>query len=242
MTQHGTMLRFVSSVASHVGHRRAVQEDAVLSRPEIGLWAVADGMGGHSRGDLASRRVVDGLSALTPPHSASSFLAEVRACLWAAHQDLNRPTTATAPPGGATCVVLMAWLDRFVCLWAGDSRLYRLRDRVLTPLTRDHSRVRELVDAGEIGESAARTHPEAGMVTRAIGAGTRFEPESVRGAIRRHDRLILCSDGVTCVLGDVEIRALAADAEAEGAAEILVGAVLAAGAPDNVSAVVVTAF
>jgi serine/threonine protein phosphatase PrpC len=234
--------RFVSSIASHVGHRRAVQEDAVLARPEIGLWAVADGMGGHHRGDLASRRIVETLSALRPPDSASSFLADVRAGLSAVHQDLNRVEPANGRTGGATCVVLMVWHDQFACLWAGDSRLYRLRDRALIPLTRDHSRVRELVDAGEISEASARLHPQASIVTRAIGAGTRFDLETVRGAIRRYDRLILCSDGVTSVLSDAEIRALADNSEADVAAEVLVGAVLAAGAPDNASAIVVTAL
>jgi len=232
--------RFLSSVAGHIGHRRAVQEDAVLSRPEIGLWAVVDGMGGHFRGDLAARRVVEGLLALSPPDLHSSFLDAVRTCLSEAHRDLNLQAPADGPPGGAACVALMIREEVFACIWAGDCRLYRLRDRVLTPLTRDHSRVRALVEAGAISEAAARTHPEAGMVTRAIGAGTRFDPESVCGLIQRHDRLILCSDGVTCVLGDAEIRDLVAGSQAEGAAEVLVGAVLAAGAPDNVSAVVVT--
>ncbi len=234
------MLRFASSASSHIGLKRVLQEDAVLGRPEIGLWAVVDGMGGHDRGDLASRRIVDGLAALRAPSTSSSFLVAVQASLASAHDALNATPSAAGLPGGATCVVLMAWRDHFTCLWAGDSRLYQLRNRLIRRVTRDHSRVRELVEAGEIDEDEVDDHPEANVVTRAIGAGTVFEPEVARGSLLRGDSLLLCSDGVTRVLDDDRLARIMSGSAPEGAAESVIEAVLEGGAPDNASAVVVT--
>lgn len=214
----------------------------MLERAAIGLWAVVDGMGGHARGDMASRRIVESLASLRPPSTSSSFLVSVQASLGTVHDELNAEPrfSIDSSPAGATCVVLMAWRDHFTCLWAGDSRLYHGRDGHLRQVTRDHSRLQELIDAGELHESEAEGHPEAHMVTRAIGAGTLFEPEVTRGSLRRGDRLLLCSDGVTRVLGDSRLDEIAATAAPEAAAAQIIDEVLAGGAPDNASAVVVT--
>ena len=184
--------------------------------------------------------IVDGLAAVRAPSTSSSFLVAVQASLAAAHDALNATPAPGALPGGATCVVLMAWRDHFTCLWAGDSRLYQLRNRAIRRVTRDHSRVRELVEAGEIDEDEVDDHPEANVVTRAIGAGTVFEPEVARGSLLRGDSLLLCSDGVTRVLGDHRLAEIMGGSAPEAAAEAVIEAVLAGGAPDNASAVVVT--
>ncbi len=235
------MRRYASSVASHIGWKRTIQEDAVLGRPEIGLWAVVDGMGGHHRGDIASRRIVDRLAGLKPPATSSSFLVTVQASLSLAHDELNAlPAPNESAPAGATCVVLMAWRDHFTCLWAGDARLYQLRDKRLRQVTHDHSHLNDLIAAGELDASEAAGHPEAHMVTRAIGAGTMFQPEVTRGSLQRGDGMLLCSDGVTRVLDDVTLERIVADTAPEAAAETVIEAVLDGGAPDNASAVVVT--
>jgi len=235
------MHRYASSVASHVGWKRTIQEDAVLGRPEIGLWAVVDGMGGHHRGDIASQRIVERLAGLKAPGTSSSFLVTVQASLSLAHDELNAlPAPGDSGPAGATCVVLMAWRDHFTCLWAGDARLYQLRDKRLRQITHDHSHLNDLIATGELDVADAAGHPEAHMVTRAIGAGTLFQPEVARGTLRRGDGMLLCSDGVTRVLDDATLEKILASTAPEAAADTVIEAVLDGGAPDNASAVVVT--
>jgi serine/threonine protein phosphatase PrpC len=235
------MHRFASSVASHIGLRRSTQEDAVLARPEIGLWAVMDGMGGHHAGDVASRCIADRLARLRAPSTSSSFLIAVQAGLAAAHDELNAlPGAGGRPPPGSTCVVLMVWRDHFTCLWAGDSRLYQLRDGQLRRITRDHSRVQEMIDAGDIGETDAERHPHAHLVTRVVGAGIPFQPEVTRGRLQRGDVLLLCSDGVTRAVDDRRLEEILRVTAPEQAADTVIDAVLAGGAPDNASAAVVS--
>ena len=141
---------------------------------------------------------------------------------------------------GATVVALMLDHERAVVGWAGDSRAYLLRDGSLRALTRDHSLVQELVDKAVLTPAEAEGHPQANVVTRAIGVGDVADPEFAELAVMPGDRLLLCSDGLTRVVPEPEIAVLLAAApEPESACRDLIEATLAAGAPDNVSAVVV---
>ena len=236
-------VRFTSHALTHVGLVRRRNEDAFLDRPDVGLWAVADGMGGHEAGDYASRRIVAALGELAPPADLDSFanacetrLREVDAELRARAGMLGPGTTIAS-----TVVVLLADEHGFVCLWVGDSRIYLWRDGELSRLTTDHSRVQELVDAGLLAPDAAANHPHSNIVTRAIGGG-RLEFGRFREPLEPGDRFLLCSDGLTNMVMDPEIaHELSDGAVSADAAQRLLDLVLARGAHDNVTVVVVGA-
>jgi serine/threonine protein phosphatase PrpC len=224
--------RLCCDAMTHPGRVRAENQDAFLERPDIGLWAVADGVGGQGGGGAAAARVVDALSGLPAGLPPETLLATVRKRLEAVHAALSTSSGAT------TLVALLAHDAHFACLWAGDSRGYLLRHGRLWPITRDHSLVQELVDRGTLPASAAATHPQANVILRAIGAEGVLELDKVRGRLEPGDRFLLCSDGLTRVVQDAEIRSLLAG---PGGARALVEAALARGATDNVTAVVVHA-
>lgn len=230
-------LRFHSSGRTDAGAVRRLNEDAFLSRPEIGLWVVADGMGGHSHGDEASRMIVDALALVRPPDSGSGFIQEVRSHLDAVHQALQTKARVQGVTIGATTVVLMIYADRFVCLWAGDSRLYLLRNRQLWQITRDHSYVQELIDSGALSPEAAQNHPQANVITRAVGAAQPLDLDMERSAVRDGDIFLLCSDGLTKVVTDGEIANLLDGMPPEQATGGLINLALGRGAPDNVTVV-----
>lgn len=230
--------RFRSWGATHRGAVRAHNEDSFLNRPDLGLWAVADGAGGHQAGDVASAAVVAALHDLPPDLSAADMLAAVRTRLDEAHAHLRTEAARRGPNAivATTVVVLLARDGHFACLWAGDSRAYLLRGGHLSPITRDHSLVQDLVDSGAITAAAAERHPHANVITRAVGIDGPFELDKRSGALHAGDRLLLCTDGLTKCLADSAIEALLA-ADEDTPAERMVLAALAAGVSDNVTAV-----
>ncbi|MFM9883249.1 MAG: type VI secretion system-associated protein TagF [Burkholderiales bacterium] len=241
LLQGGSMgYELVSSALTHQGTVRTRNEDAFVDRGDIGLWAVADGAGGHGAGDVASAAVIGALADLPPGLSASEMLAQVRLRIGAVHTDLQRRGAASTNRDliASTVVVLIARGSHFACLWAGDSRAYLLREGNLCQITRDHSAVQEMVEAGLIAAEDAESHPEANIITRAVGAEDALELDKVSGRVAPGDRLLLCSDGLFKALteGDIETRLAAGEG-----ADALVAAALAAGARDNVTAVVVSA-
>lgn len=150
----------------------------MLDRGEIGLWAVADGMGGHSRGDWASEQVVRHLSEVPAPDSAQQLLRDVRAAIQAAHDEIRAAAQGNDGEGviGCTTVALMIFSGHFARLWAGDSRLYRLRDGRLEQFSRDHSRVQELIDDDAIAACLAGAPPAAAadaLIGQALDRGGR---------------------------------------------------------------------
>ncbi len=147
--------------ATHPGTVRTQNQDACLSRPEIGLFAVADGVGGQGGGEVASSQVVAALGAIPGDLAPAARLAAVRAGLQQTHERLLQTPVATDPAviPATTIVVLMLHEGHFACLWAGDSRAYLLRDGQLCRLTTDHSVVQDLVSAGAITEAQAERDP-----------------------------------------------------------------------------------
>ncbi len=227
-----------SLAASHPGGR-PYNEDSFVERQDIGLWAVADGAGGHQSGDVASATVAAALSAIPGGLSGAELLAQVRLRLAAANLEL-RAMAATRGPEvvlATTVVVLIARGGHYACLWAGDSRAYLLRDGVLTQISRDHSLVQEMVDAGMLEPEQAESHPRANVITRAVGAAADFALDKTTDRTAPGDRFLLCSDGLSKTLPADEIGTLLAE---DGAAERLVAAAVAARSSDNVTAVVVT--
>jgi serine/threonine protein phosphatase PrpC len=140
---------------------------------------------------------------------------------------------------GSTIVALLVFEQNFAAIWAGDSRLYRLRGGGLERLTHDHSYVQELVERGELAPERARHHPLANRITRAIGADRRLHLDVVDGRLEPDDLFLLCSDGLTGMIDDGAIAAILAETDSDVAAERLTEAALAAGGSDNVSVIVV---
>lgn len=234
-------MRFECVSRTHPGLKRKVNEDSVLVRSERGLWAVADGMGGHEAGDVASASVVEALS-MVPPHSRlEHFVADAISALGIVNRQLIELARSEPRPRtiGSTVVGLALADGRFSCFWAGDSRAYRVRQGEIAQLSRDHSLVQELMDAGMLGALEAEHHPNANVVTRAVGAAETLRVDSSVGDAAAGDLFILASDGLTRVVSDDEIYAELTSASADCAADALLGKVLSRGAPDNVSFVIV---
>lgn len=174
---------------SHVGRVRAINEDRVFDHAEAAVWAVADGMGGHSGGDLAAQEVVNALRTAILPEGVLDALHAANAAIHARnrrlHLDAGTTVVAAALAGGQLTIS-----------WAGDSRAYRLRDGHAEQLTHDHSLVQQLVDASLLTPAQAETHPHANIVTRALGVDADPELETVR-VQAAGDRFLLCSDGLS---------------------------------------------
>jgi serine/threonine protein phosphatase PrpC len=236
----GTVPSCVSAALSHVGNVRKINEDSCLDRADIGLWAVADGVGGAHAGDRASGLIVEALDKIAPPTTAIGFLTQVRDSLHAVNQALRlEAETLNGKTLASTIVALLFFGQHYACAWAGDSRLYLMRNGRLRQVTRDHSEVQELVDAGEITAEEARHHPRGNLITRAVGAHDELLLEMVQDQLRPDDMFLLCSDGLTKPVDEAEIERLMRGRAPEEAAQALLEAALAGGAPDNVTVIAV---
>jgi protein phosphatase/serine/threonine-protein phosphatase Stp1 len=237
MSPHG---RFRSGGRTDPGARRSHNEDSFVHRPDAGLWAVADGAGGHDAGEVASGMIRDALEAIPADLPAGRLLGEVRQRITLVHEALREK--AGHGTIASTVVVLIVRGDHFACLWAGDSRLYRLRGGALEQITRDHSLVQELVEAGVVRPEDAESHPRANVITRAVGAGhDGLEMDKATDRVLPGDRFLLCSDGLSKTLPAGEIAGLMGGADPAHAPELLIAAALARQASDNVTAVVIEA-
>jgi protein phosphatase/serine/threonine-protein phosphatase Stp1 len=232
---------FRSRAATHPGSAGRHNEDAFLNRPDLGLWAVADGAGGHQAGEVAAAEVVRQLDGIAAGLSAADMLQEVRARLERAHERLRQQASRQGADVmmATTAVVMLARDDYFACLWAGDSPAYLLRANSLTKITRDHSLVQEMVEGGIISESEASHHPQANIITRAVGADAEsLNLDKRTGQLMLGDRLLLCSDGLSKTLS-AELLAEFLAAGGEDSAQRLVMAAVEARSTDNVTAVVI---
>jgi serine/threonine-protein phosphatase Stp1 len=228
---------------THVGCRRKLNEDALMARGDIGLWAVADGMGGHDAGEVASALIVNSLALGAPGlelgarvAAAGATLREVNDKLMAMGQDGPEGRTI-----GSTVVAIAADAVAFTCLWVGDSRAYRLRDGYLAQLTRDHSLVQELVDAGMLTAAEAVNHPNGNVVTRAVGAAAQLDIDVVQGDVLAGDVFLLASDGLTRLVEPDELLRGLQSGDLEQAADDFVDLVVRRGAPDNLTFILLRA-
>ncbi|WP_332671316.1 PP2C family protein-serine/threonine phosphatase [Aromatoleum sp.] len=233
-------IRWQSAARCHVGLVRETNEDACLDRPARGLWAVADGMGGHDAGDVASASVVAALDALAPCDSLTDRVADARAQLLGVNRTLRgEAIRRDVPIIGSTVVALMTGDNYGAYLWAGDSRLYLYRGRRLKLLTRDHSQIEELKARGEY--SAEQAAAAQNLITRAVGAVDTLELDSGGVPVADGDIFLLCTDGLTNHVGDDEIGAALASSDCRLAADTLIDLALKGGGRDNISVVVVRA-
>lgn len=229
---------FRSESRTHVGRVRAVNEDRLLDRADRGLWAVADGMGGHSAGADAATTVIDALRTLADgagPIDADA-VADTLAHANCIVHDRNRRAEETS---GATAVVALMRGRIATILWAGDSRAYRIRGGIAEPLTRDHSFVQEMVDAGLLAAEAAERHPQANIVTRALGVAATILVDRVDMVMEAGDRLLLCSDGLSRSIGPRDFASAPA-AVADIADRCLTRALQRDGS-DNITVIVIAA-
>ncbi|HWH98327.1 MAG TPA: protein phosphatase 2C domain-containing protein [Pseudolysinimonas sp.] len=228
---------------SDIGRKRAVNEDSMLVEPPV--FAVADGMGGHAAGDRASAAVVERLASLAADAEHGYLdIARLDGALTAAADDIDG-FSADIPIGAGTTVtgVLLALRDgepHFAVFNIGDSRVYLLAADEFSRVTRDHSVVQEMVDAGLLSERQAEDHPDSNVITRAVGFRESPRPDLWMLPMRPGMRLLLCSDGLTKEVDDRKIRRHLADGKtAAETADGLMDAALAAGGRDNVTVVII---
>lgn len=227
-----------ASVTSQ-GNVRTHNEDAVLELPAAGLWAVADGMGGHNAGDVASRTIVEALCGVTRRERLSELLDDVKERLGAVNRRLYRSSLAgEGGTSGSTVAVLLAFGGYSLSLWAGDSRIYRCRAGVLSCVTRDHSEVQAMIEEG-LDPAAAGQHAAQNVITRAVGGAQDLYLDFELRELEHGDRYLLCSDGLYKELADDRLEAHLAANDPEGASRSLLKEALAGLCNDNVSAVVV---
>ena len=235
-------VRVVSASATHVGHVRATNEDSLLSVTPIHL--VADGMGGHNAGEVASAIAVEEFEKLTLQenvtveqlgdalHSASVRIGEL-----GGESTLGAGTTVAL-----VATMVLDGIGYWVIMNLGDSRVYRLSGEVFEQVSVDHSVVQELMDRGDISAEQARIHPYRHMVTRALGAGPESDPDYWLIPAETGDRMLVCSDGLTGEVDDEAIETmLRRPADVRTIAEDLVGRALDAGGHDNITVVIVEA-
>ena len=241
-SQHeSAALRWVSAAATDKGVVRTVNQDAFLDRPDLGLWVVADGMGGHSDGALASRAIVEKLGLLGHANHLGTAAQAVRSMLQAVNQDLL--DRAAAVPGGdligSTVVVLLAVGGHCAILWVGDSRVYRLRDGVLTQLTTDHSQVQALIDAELLSLDQAEGHPLSNVLLRAVGSDSPLDVDVKIERLRGGDRYLLCSDGLFREIDPATLATALGTSSPPEIVESLIRQACERGGRDNVTAVVI---
>jgi serine/threonine protein phosphatase PrpC len=241
-TNKSRPLSWTSCAISEVGRVRKHNEDSFLEQPETGLWVVADGMGGHAKGDLASKMIVDVLKKSHEGTSLVKYVDEIEDRLLNVNQKLIEKARASAKRAtiGSTVAILLAYDKYCVYMWTGDSRIYRLRDGEMRQITTDHSQVELYIEQGMISREEALVHPHGNMITRAIGATEELYVDMDMQEMQRQDRYLLCSDGLTKHMQDVELEShLIKGGSAAETCKTLIDLTLSRGAIDNVTAIIV---
>jgi serine/threonine protein phosphatase PrpC len=227
---------YVSAGITDVGRLRGTNQDAFVEFNQAGVWAVADGMGGYRDGDVASRMVCEGLQGLDADGSLDQAATVLRQRMSGVNRRLYEAAVRPVNPivSGSTVVILLVRRTDCAVLWAGDSRVYRWRHGQLTQLTTDHTWAAEL-NLQHADEEADHA------ITRAVGGEDSLMLDMRRDRVQLGDRYLLCSDGLTRELSDVQIAGAMAGSDVQSCAKALIEATLQAGARDNVTVVVVEA-
>lgn len=250
-------MRISWAAASHPGLRRPSNEDSYCARPDLGLFVVADGMGGHAAGEVASRVAVAAIEKyIAETHGRSSHdtwpwpfdpalsvaANRLRGAFWSANRDLAEQIAAEASLRGMATTASAILLDQSAAAVAhiGDSRIYLFRSGTLVRLTRDHSWVEDQVRSGVLTAAAAQQHPWRHVVTRALAGGSDAEIDLTEVNFRPGDRVLLCSDGLVVATSDEQIEQILAEtSDVAHLCARLIATANAAGGSDNVTALVV---
>ncbi|MFK8079187.1 MAG: PP2C family serine/threonine-protein phosphatase [Granulosicoccus sp.] len=229
--------RWLSCAATNLGHVRKVNEDSFLDAREQNLWVVADGMGGHSRGDRASQTIIEALHTFKAGNTALDSVEDLLNRLNEANTSCRQ--LAEGKVMGSTVAALYIHANAAFVLWAGDSRIYRQRNGEFSQLTDDHSLVQELHRLGELTADEAENHPSANVITRAIGVADEIDIQVRQVNIQPGDRFLLCSDGLFKDVKPEEVDNNLALPSPRQALDQLVKLALRRGGTDNVTAIVV---
>ncbi|MGD8277066.1 MAG: Stp1/IreP family PP2C-type Ser/Thr phosphatase [Gemmatimonadota bacterium] len=240
-------MKWETAFRSDPGRIRQNNEDAPLVREDLGLFAVADGMGGHAAGEVASHLAIEALvESATDADAGLGAVELVRAFERANRAILDRSIAEPSTRGMGTTLSVLANNGRHegvLLAHIGDSRLYRWRAGRLEQLTRDHTWVQEHIDAGILTPEQARNHPFSSVLTRVLGTTATAAPDIERVPVEPGDLFLLCSDGLTGMLEEETIAAiLATDLGIDGIADALVDAANAAGGGDNITVVLARAL
>ncbi|NLR72729.1 serine/threonine-protein phosphatase [Novosphingobium sp. ERN07] len=231
--------RIEDNALSHVGKVRSQNEDSHFTDPEAGVWLVADGMGGHTNGKLASEALAAAVGAVRVPDALDAACTVVANAIHSANTAIFGHAQEAGVQMGSTVVALVVRGDEFAVLWAGDSRAYLHRDGQLIQLTRDHTQVQEMVDRGLLDPADVEDHPMKHVLSRAVGVQDTLEIDAIRDQLQTRDLFLLCSDGLYGVVGEAEIARIVTE-RGIAAGEDLIEASLAGGAPDNITVALVS--
>lgn len=231
--------RIESYSRTHEGCVRTHNEDSYVARDDGGLWAVADGMGGHEGGEWASGRIVRELGRIDLALGYEDTCEEAAQGVTAANKQILAEGRKRGKSMGSTVVTLVIEGTHYAVLWAGDSRAYLMRSGKLEKLSRDHTQVQEMVTRGLLTPEQAQGHPMGHVLSRAVGVQKAVEIERVEGEIQPGDIFLLCSDGLHGVVGDEAIAAHFAREAPDQALDQLIDLTLEKGAPDNVTGIAI---
>lgn len=231
-----------SHAQTHRGAVRKLNEDAFLELPQQGVWVVADGMGGHAAGDVASQLVIDTIQQAVEYNTADQITTEILIqALQQSNTKLQQMSNSQFAGNivGSTVVILWIKGDQYTFLWAGDSRGYLLRNHTLQQITKDHSQVNDMVDEGMLKAEEAESHPLANVITRAVGVDETLNIDIKSGQVLVGDVLLLCSDGLNKEVSDIEIEKALQPGNIIDAGMALMHASLVRNARDNVTCILV---
>ena len=235
-----SQVQWQSAEITHSGNVRQYNEDACLILENPSLWVVADGMGGHEAGDVASNLIMQEMKQVTSTSDLSSFINNVDDTLISVNQTLR--TMAKEQYNnktiGSTVVTMLAFDKHIAYLWAGDSRLYRIRDQQMTRLTSDHSEVQNLIDQNLLLPEEAESHPSANVITRAIGAVNNLYLSIGVEEVLNNDIYLLCSDGLYRDITEEELLKNSLRKEPSQITQDLMNLALSREAKDNITIIV----
>lgn len=234
------MTSFLTACQSEIGLVRKINEDNYLNREGDGLFVVADGMGGHDAGEVASAMIVEAMQGVqVAPHPRETTSRAMDAIQDVQRRLVNLADESVTPATiGSTVVGLVVAASEYWCFWAGDSRGYLVRRGEIVRLTRDHSLVQDLVDAKLIAAEDADSHPDANVITRAVGSRKDLVIDVVNGPAQPGDIFLLASDGITRVMSDAELCHHLTTRNPAQATKAIAAEVLARGAPDNFTSII----
>jgi serine/threonine protein phosphatase PrpC len=229
-----------SAEITDTGKVRKVNEDSCMSNNEEAHWAVADGMGGHQAGDLASQMIVNNLSPLKQTESLSDFVDSIEDTLLGVNENLYQLAQSRNTVIGSTVVGAVLHQNHMLFYWAGDSRGYLLRNGKLFQLTTDHTLVQELVDKEKITQEQAKSHPDKNIITRAVGSHSALVIDYYIAPIEQGDIFLICSDGIEKEVNDDALNIMLNEGKnIEQAADTILNTVLQKGARDNVTFILI---
>ncbi|MCW8932450.1 MAG: protein phosphatase 2C domain-containing protein [Gammaproteobacteria bacterium] len=239
-----------SAQRTHTGYVRKHNEDSILTHPNYSLFVVADGMGGHSAGDLASQSIVNEILKLDLPEDDIKLsLEQIEDTLLDVNDKIHSGIffdkkvetdgNDKSVVAGSTVVIAYIVDNICSCLWVGDSRLYIFRENKLYQITKDHSLVQEMIDRGQLTLEQAKSHPQTNVITRAIGVAQDVNIDINQFEIQNGDKLLLCSDGLYNEISSDIIIASLKEKKIDKVANKLLGEVLVREASDNISIIVI---